>query len=217
MDALEYDFDAGAARCNASPQRHNARALDMVVRKGETLYRAGDACRRLFLLREGVVRVQAVSRTGREIVLYRVRPGEICMMTAASLMSGMAYRADAIVETDARMHVLSATEFEERLGDDPIFRKFVLSSLARRMHGVVHLLQDIAFEGVGGRLAALLVARIDGDGMVHDTHEALALELGSAREVISRRLKDFEQKGWVELGRGSLRVTDAASLERLLD
>ena len=216
MEAVKQRPDAEAMLHGDMP-RGGARALDMVLRRGEALFRAGDSCKRFFLLREGVVKVQAVSRTGREIVLYRVRPGEICMMTAASLMNGMPYRADGIVEDDARMQILSAGDFDHRLAQDAVFRGFVLSSLATRMHGVVRLLQDVAFEGLGGRLAALLLARSGADGTVRDTHEALALELGSAREVVSRRLKCFEQKGWVKLARGQLEVIDTAALRRLCE
>lgn len=217
MEALEETFEVEELPGGRTPCRRGPHMLDVVMRRGEALFRAGDACTRFFVLREGVVKVQAVSRTGREIVLYRVNPGEVCMMTAASLMNGMPYRADGIIETDARMQLLSAADFDRRLATDAGFRQFVLSSLATRMHGVVRLLQDVAFEGLGGRLAALLLARSSVDGVVRDTHEALALELGSAREVVSRRLKRFEQKGWVKLARGQLDVTDAAALQRLCE
>ena len=217
MEALEKAFDPDELPNGRPPCSRGPHMLDVVMRRGEAMFRAGDACTRFFVLREGVVKVQAVSRTGREIVLYRVNPGDVCMMTAASLMNGMPYRADGVVETDARMQLLSAADFDRRLATDEVFRKFVLSSLATRMHGVVRLLQDVAFEGLGGRLAALLLARSSVDGVVRDTHEALALELGSAREVVSRRLKRFEQKGWVKLARGQLDVTDTAALQRLCE
>lgn len=217
MEALEEAFSVEEVPDDRLPCRRGPHALDVVMRRGEALFRAGDACTRFFVLREGVVKVQAVSRTGREIVLYRVNPGEVCMMTAASLMNGMPYRADGIVEEDARLQLLSAADFDRRVAADDQFRRFVLSSLATRMHGVVRLLQDVAFEGLGGRLAALLLARSCVDGVVRDTHEALALELGSAREVVSRRLKCFEQKGWVKLARGQLDVTDTAALQRLCE
>ncbi len=217
MEALEDTFDVEDMLHGQTPCRRGPHALDMVLRRGEALFRAGDTCTRFFVLREGVIKVQAVSRTGREIVLYRVRPGEICMMTAASLMNGMPYRADGIAEDDARVQLLGAADFDRRIAADETFRRFVLSSLATRMHGVVRLLQDVAFEGLGGRLAALLLARSSADGVVRDTHEALALELGSAREVVSRRLKCFEQKGWVKLARGQLDVTDVSALQRLCE
>lgn len=217
MEALKETYASEQTARGVTASGRHRHGLDMVLRRGEALFRAGDACSRFFLLREGVLKVQAVSRTGREIVLYRVCPGEICMMTAASLMSGMAYRADGIVEEDARLQFVGEAEFDRQLATDATFRRFVLGSLATRMHGVVRLLQDVAFEGLGGRLAALLLARSSVDGVVRDTHEALALELGSAREVVSRRLKCFEQKGWVKLARGQLAVVDTDALRRLCE
>ena len=188
---------------------------EVPLRRGETLFRAGDACERLLVPEDGRFRVQAVSRAGREIVLYRVGAGEICMMSAMSLLCGTGCRADAMVEDGGTARVVTARQFHDRLARDDAFRSYVLSSLGHRMHGVVGLLQDIAFERVNGRLAQLLLSKQDDGAFVCETHETLALELGSAREVVSRRLKAFERKGWVKLARGRLRVLDKSALKHV--
>ena len=188
---------------------------EVPLRHGETLFRAGDPCERLLVPEDGRFRVQAVSRAGREIVLYRVGAGEICMMSVMSLLCGTGCRADAIVEADGTARVVSARQFHDRLARDDAFRDYVLSSLGHRMHGVVGLLQDIAFERVNGRLAQLLLAKQDEAAFVCETHETLALELGSAREVVSRRLKAFERKGWVKLARGKLQLLDVLALKHV--
>ncbi|MGI9414667.1 MAG: Crp/Fnr family transcriptional regulator [Hyphomicrobiales bacterium] len=190
---------------------------DVPMRRGETLFRTGDGCERLLVPRDGRFRVQAVSRAGREIVLYRVGPGEICMMSAMSLLCGSGCRADAVVEADGTARVVIARQFHERLARDDAFRAHVLNSLGHRMHGVVSLLQDVAFERVNGRLAQLLLSKRDACSFVYETHETLALELGSAREVVSRRLKAFERKGWVKLARGKLQVLDEGALSRVCE
>ena len=190
---------------------------EVPLRRGETLFRAGDPCERLLVPEDGLFRVQAVSRAGREIVLYRVGAGEICMMSAMSLLCGTGCRADAIVEADGTARVISAGQFHDRLSRDDSFRGYVLSSLGHRMHCVVGLLQDIAFERVNGRLAQLLLSKQDDAAFVCETHETLALELGSAREVISRRLKAFERKGWVKLSRGKLQLLDRPALRHVCE
>lgn len=216
MDLLENILDRPDPAFGVQNDRRAPVVVpEIVMRRGSALFRTGDACDRLFLLSEGVVRVQAVSRAGREIVLYRVRPDELCMMTALALLGATTYKADGIAETDISMQIISRAAFERRMAADPEFRSFVLGSLAHRMNDVVRLLQDAAFEGINRRLAQLLLERCDGRSVVCDTHEALALELGSAREVVSRRLKVFERNGWVRLARGKLDVVDAAALRRV--
>lgn len=216
MDLLSHNLGLPEPPFEAQISRQYPSGVpDSFMRRGSALFRTGDACDRFYQLSEGVVRVQAVSRAGREIVLYRVRPDELCLMTALGLMDGSAYMADGIAETDVKMHIISKSAFEQRLSGDPAFRSMVLGALSHRMRDVVRLLQDVAFEGVNRRLAQLLLERRDGRSMVCDTHEVLALELGSAREVVSRRLKAFERNGWVRLSRGRLDVVDADALRRV--
>ena len=215
MDVLEDTFDITASPAEFQPcQRRSQPRPDMTLHRGDALFRTGDPCKNFFLLNKGVLKVHAISKRGREILLYRVRPGEVCMMTATALMSGGAYGAEGVAETDAKLSMISSSRFNHLLASDDDFRSFVLNSLSVRMHGVVRLLQGVAFDGVNGRLAGLLLARSGDGSVVPDTHEALALELGSAREVVSRRLKVFEQNGWVRLARGRVGILDRDALER---
>jgi CRP/FNR family transcriptional regulator len=199
--------------CARARPTEPASARTVKVKDGEALFRNGDPCERFVVLTRGVLRVQVVSRSGREIVLYRVRPGELCLATAANLMSGRPYRIDGIAEGDITGIQLTDVRFQAMMSDDAEFRSFVLSSLGARINDVVGLLQDVAFEGINSRLAQLLLGRCGTGAEVCETHERLALELGSAREVVSRRLKQFERSGWVQLSRGRIALLDVAALE----
>ncbi len=190
-------------------------ARQVSLRDGEALFRCGDTCDQFFVMMSGVLRVQVASRNGRQIVLYRVRQGELCMATTTALFAARPFHADGFAEAGSKVLVLPRSRFQSLMANDAAFREFVLGALGKSIASVMDLLQDVAFEGVNNRLAQLLLERSGTTADVRDTHERLALELGSAREVVSRRLKEFERAGWVRLTRGRIEVLDAGALERI--
>lgn len=180
---------------------------------GTRVFGEGNTCQAYLILLSGEVRVQKVAESGREIVLYRVGAGETCIVTTACLMSGVDYDAEGVAESDVAAQVLPAAGFRELLGSSEAFRDFVFRAYGSRISSLLMLIDEVAFGRMDRRLAACLLARARGETELAATHQDLALELGSAREVVSRLLKDFERKGWVELARGRIRLLDRAALD----
>ena len=182
---------------------------------GTRVFGEGSPCQAYLILLSGQVRVQKVGESGREIVLYRVEPGETCIVTTACLMSGINYDAEGIAESDIEARILPESGFRELLAQSAAFRDFVFKAYGTRISSLLMLIEEVAFGRIDQRLAACLLARAKGSGEVAATHQDLAMELGSAREVISRQLKDFERRGWVRLGRGIVAITQGEALSRL--
>lgn len=191
------------------------KAQIVTVPQGATLFHEGDACQNYLLVLEGSVRVQKLSESGKEIVLYRVESGQSCVLTTACLLSREHYYAEAVTETDVTAVVIHHSAFQEALAGSPAFREFVFASYGQRIAALVMLVDAIAFGRMDSRLAQCLLRLSGSDMVAHATHQELARELGTAREVVSRLLKEFERHGWVVLGRGRVELVDQAALEQL--
>ncbi|MCM0019126.1 MAG: Crp/Fnr family transcriptional regulator [Tagaea sp.] len=178
------------------------------------LFSAGEPCRNFAIVLAGMVRVQLTAESGREVKLYDVGPGGTCILTTACLLGGNDYAAEALAEGDVDLAAIPRAAFERAMERSAAFRRFALAGFGERLGDLMRTFEAVAFERVGPRLARLLLARAR-DGAVETTHQALAAELGSAREVVSRNLKNFERQGWVALERGSVRLLDAGPLESL--
>ncbi|MQX36575.1 Crp/Fnr family transcriptional regulator [Roseospira navarrensis] len=180
---------------------------------GAVVFRDGDRCESFSLVLAGRVRVQKVSEGGRQIVLYRVEPGQTCVLTTNALLAALPYGAEGIAETDVSAGVLPAGVFQGLVATSAVFRRFVFSAYATRIGDLLLLIDEVAFGRIDARLAQVLLTRADASGIVVATHQDLAIELGTAREVISRQIKDFERRGWVSAARGQVMVTDRAALD----
>ncbi|MBN2702259.1 MAG: Crp/Fnr family transcriptional regulator [Methylothermaceae bacterium] len=180
----------------------------------QILFHPGSECQNYVLMVEGVIRVQLIAASGREVLLYQVRPGESCVLTTACLIGQRPYPAEGTTETEVTAFVISSGYFQQALHRSDFFRGFVFENLAQRLATVIGRMEEVVFTGVEQRLAKILVAA-SGDRLV-TTHQALATELGTAREVVSRHLKRFERYGWIRLGRGGIEIQDRRALQRLL-
>jgi CRP/FNR family transcriptional regulator len=180
-----------------------------------TIFAPGLPAENFLLVLDGTVRVQQVSSGGREIVLYRVTGGESCIMTTACLLSQDTYNAEGITETPVHAVAVPKATFDELMARSAEFRRFVFSDYSNRITDLLHVVEEVAFERIDKRLAQKLLRRADGAGHLSATHQELAVELGSAREVISRHLKEFQRRGWLELNRGQIQLADRSALERL--
>ncbi|WP_353858010.1 Crp/Fnr family transcriptional regulator [Azospirillum formosense] len=189
-----------------------AQGARMAVPRGTVLFRAGGLCHNFLMLLGGTVRVQMTAETGREIVLYRVGAGETCILTTACLMTRGDYSAEGVAETDLDAIALGAGAFRELLARSAVFRDFVFASFGTRLLGMMMLVEEVAFGRIDLRLARFLVDHRDARGGLDTTHQTLAVELGTAREVVSRQLKEFERRGLVELSRGRVGVRDPDAL-----
>ncbi|MCB1521737.1 MAG: Crp/Fnr family transcriptional regulator [Hyphomicrobiaceae bacterium] len=182
---------------------------------GTVLFQPGQACERLVLLTRGNVRVRMVSETGREIELYRVRPGETCVMSIACMMGERPYQAEGIADGNIQGIAISRGLFRELLAGSTAFRDSVIAVQTRRVFDLVGLVDELAFHRTESRLAARLLQRAGSSDQVEETHQELALDIGTAREVVSRRLKRFENQGLVALERGRVRILDRSGLSAI--
>lgn len=210
VPALAGLDDVGKARLDRLSQTISAPA-------GTRLFGEGSACQAYLILLSGQVRVQKVGENGREIVLYRVEPGETCVVTTACLMSQTDYDAEGVAETDIEARALPMGGFRELLAQSEAFRDFVFKAYASRISSLLMLIEEVAFGRIDQRLAACLVARASGKNDVEATHQELAVELGTAREVVSRQLKEFERQGWLRLARGQVTLVNIKPLESLAE
>jgi CRP/FNR family transcriptional regulator len=186
------------------------------VPQGAVLFRPGDVAQGFVIVLAGRIEVRLTSASGREILLYAVEPGESCVQTTLGLMGGEAYSGEAVAATDAQVVMIPRPLFQRILDADDGFRRFVLSAFGQRMAELTHLLEQVAFGRVEVRLAGALVD-LAADGLVEATQAELAARIGSAREVVSRRLEAFERLGWVSVERGHVRLREPDELRRLAD
>jgi CRP/FNR family transcriptional regulator len=190
-------------------------SISVSVPAGTVVFRELDTCNNFLLVLEGSVRVQKLSESGREIVLYRVESGQSCVLTTSCLLAGERYSAEGIAETDVRAVALPDAIFSKAVASCRPFREFVFASYGDRIAGLLMLIDAVAFGRMDGRLASLLYEKSRDSDEVEMMHQELARELGTAREVVSRLLKEFERRGWLLLGRGRVRILDHASLLKL--
>jgi CRP/FNR family transcriptional regulator len=182
---------------------------------GSRIYGPGQAPESFLLLLEGSVRVQQVSESGREIVLYRVSAGESCALTTACLMGYEDYLAEAVAETDIRAVAIPRATFDDLIARSPEFRRFVFTAFSRRVTDLFRVIEEVAFRRMDIRLAQRLLELSHGGDEITATQQELASELGTAREVVSRILAELQRRGWIIAHRGHVTISDRAALERL--
>ncbi len=187
----------------------------MTVPRDTVIFGPGKAAENLLLMLEGVVRVQQSSEGGREIVLYRVRAGESCVLTTACLLAHENYSAQGIAETDVSAVAIPRKVFNRLVAESETFREFVFAAYSRRITDLFFVIEELAFQRIDIRLAIKLTELADGDGLIRTTHQKMAAELGTAREVVSRQLQEFQRRGWVAQSRGVIEVLQAAEIARL--
>ncbi len=186
------------------------------VGEGTVLFRPGDDAQGFVLVRSGRVAVYLTGRSGREILLYTVEAGETCIQTTLGILGEQPYSGEAIAETPVDMTIMPRGLFMELMESSQGFRRFVFRAFAERMGDVTRVLEQVAFVRIEERLAGLLVERADTTGIVHLTHHQIATAIGSAREVVSRRLEALAARGLVDLDRGQIRIVDRRRLSALL-
>ena len=178
---------------------------------GTLLFGESSVCRQFPLVLRGSIRVAKLA-DGRELQLYRVTPGESCVLTSSCLVGGRNYPATGVVENDVRLVVLPKSVFDELLASHPPFRQYVFGLFAERLTDLMALVEAVAFHKLDRRLASMLL----GQGrVVEATHQQLADSVGSVREIVTRVLRSFSDQGLVRLGRGSIELLDPAGLRRV--
>ncbi|WP_430448679.1 Crp/Fnr family transcriptional regulator [Rhodophyticola sp.] len=185
------------------------------VPSGTQVFQPGQHADNLLLLLEGTVRVHQKSDTGREVLLYRVHAGESCVLTTACMLACENYSADGLAESDVSAVAIPRATFDALAARSDVFRNFIFTAYSRRITALFTLIDDIVFRRLDVRLAGRLLELAGAGDVVQATHQMLATELGTAREVISRTLAEFQRRGWVEQSRGELRLVGRGGLDRL--
>ncbi|MEC9103496.1 MAG: Crp/Fnr family transcriptional regulator [Pseudomonadota bacterium] len=189
----------------------------LICDAGTVLFSPGMPCTGFVVLEEGTIRVTMTGTNGREVVLYRVSPGDVCLQTFGCLMDGRDYAAEGVAETAIRGHILPPGDFRRLLAEDAGFRDRLLGAVARRFHDFEQLVEDVALTGFDARLSrALLRLGRDRDD-IQVTHEGLAAETASGRAFVSRRLAEFQRRGLLRVGRGHVTLLDRTALGHLAE
>jgi len=179
---------------------------------GHDVFLEGDRVEAIALLISGVVRVYKIGETGREITLYRFGNGQSCILTANAILSQKTFPAVATIEEDAEAVMIPAETFRTWVGKYDLWREFVFDLLSQRLSKVMSIVDEVVFRRMDARVASLLLTR----SLVHNpmrvTHQEIASELGSSREVISRLLEDLSARGFVRVGRGEIEILDSDGL-----
>lgn len=195
-------------------------ASNAVLREVEddsVLYRDGDECSHLPLVLTGEVALTKYGESGRAITLYRVGGGESCILSTLSIMNQSAFPAMASTHGATTLLLVPADVVRQLVETDGAWRSFIFSMYHQRLSGLIELVEEVAFGKLDIRLAEFVLSQVSGENpMLSMTHQEIAMELGSSREVVSRMLKEWEKRGLVTLRRGAVTVTDPEPLEEMI-
>jgi len=210
-----FPFTAGLTPAGLATLEQACRPLHFS--QTQPLLTAGQSCSALLLLERGSIRVSKSTESGREILLYRVDPGESCVLGTTCLLRNTDYPAEAEAQAGSSALAVNAETFRYLHDHEPAIRRFVMDLYAQRLEEMMLLVEAVAFRRMDERLAELLLrtGRIDAFTCrpITMTHEAIAAELGTAREVVSRLLSQFADEGSIALERRNIRILNPARLE----
>lgn len=183
---------------------------------GTAVFRDGDACENFYLVKSGSIRVDLINSFGKSILLYRIGPEETCILTTSCLICDENYSAEAVTESKVTVVVIPKAEFQRYLNESSLFRALVFRSFSQRLAAMMARIDEISFSSLGSRIAHRLLELATDCNQIAITHEQLAHDIGSAREVISRKLVEMENEGLLERGRGKVTIRSRAGLQKLL-
>jgi len=192
---------------------HSARLIGLSNR--DMVFSVGDPCENFLLLLEGRIRVQLIAESGREVMLYTVSSGHSCVLTTSCLMEHKPYPAEAYSDSDISAFLISEDAFNKTLEQSIFFRKYVFSNISSRLSSVIHRMEDVVLNPIEMRLAKYLLST--NESVIYKTHQELASEMGTAREVISRHLRELKIAGWLQLSRGKITIIDHIALKKLTE
>lgn len=183
-----------------------------ILEAGAIAYELQDSCANYLMCIDGRTRVFRMSESGREMLIYKVGSGGTCVLTTQCLLSGGGFPAQSIAEARTELAALPADTFRQLMRESDAFRDFVLDDYTRLLSAVFDLVEEVAFAPLEQRLARRLLVEADAEGIVWKTHQQLASDVGSVREVISRLLGEWADVGLVEVRRGQVQLMDRAGL-----
>lgn len=183
------------------------------LKANSTVFHQGDACNNYLIILNGKVKVFTRAENGREILLYRLFQGDSCVITTSCLFGHKNYPAEGLTETDVSALAIPVNQFNDVLKNSETFREMVFSAFSSHLSDLITLVEEVAFGKLDARLAKHLLEQCDENNTLTSTHQIIAAELGTAREVISRQLKDMESKGYIEINRGYIKINDTLALQ----
>nr|WP_040819246.1 Crp/Fnr family transcriptional regulator [Litoreibacter arenae] len=218
METLWVDRFPGLSRLEPrTKQLLVQRSSIITMPTASVIFGPGKSPENMLFLLEGTVRVQQVSETGHEIVLYRINAGESCVLTTACLLAYDDYSAEGVAESEVQAAAVPRIVFDDLVAQSPSFRNFVFAAFSKRITDLFLVIDEVAFQRMDVRLAHKLIELSGSDDTIATTHQKLSVELGTAREVISRQLQEFQRRGWIEQSRGAVRIVERSKLENLAD
>lgn len=192
-------------------------ARRQVLKKGTVIHRDTEDCAGLLLLEEGQLRAYMLSEEGREITVYRLLEGDICLFSASCMIRSL--QSDIVIEAerDSRMWVISPGVYRKLMDESALIANYTNEIMASRLTDVMWLMEQVMWKSLDRRLASFLLeeADLEGSGSLKITHEMIGNHLGTAREVVTRMLRYFQSEGMVRLSRGAVEITDWKKLEKL--
>ncbi len=192
-----------------------ARASLATLPRGQHVCHEGSDCSHLAVLLNGTARVYKLGENGKEITLYRVGPGESCILTASCILSNTPFPAFAICETNVEAALIPAGDARRWLAESSTWRDYIFSLVATRLSSIINVVEEVVFRRMDKRIAHHLCSRVDRSSRILQvTHQEIASELGTSREVVSRILKELEQDGLIRVTRGSIELLDLPGLEQ---
>ena len=171
--------------------------------RGHQIYWQGDACQGIAFLLAGAIRVYKCSENGREITLYEIVPGETCILNASCIIGRQGYPANAVTLADCSALLVPADRFRHLMERHEALRIFIYALLGQRLAEIMELVEEVAFSRMDDRLRDYLLEKST-DGILHATHQAISNDLGTSREVVTRLLRDLEQRGEVHVSRNEI-------------
>jgi len=194
-------------------QRFDIKVNTLTSEKGSVLFKPGDPCNQFLILVRGSIRVELTSRSGRVITLYHMKSGDLCIITTAALLNNQAYYARGVTDSDIQALVISADEFTRAMSASAHFASFIVQNYASRMSSIISLVDRLAVRDPMSGVCQFLVSN-QHDGRVKVTQLELASEIGSAREVVSRKLAHLEKLGYIERRRGEVVIYNEYELKK---
>ena len=187
--------------------------------KGAVLHDGSADCAGLVLIKSGQLRAYILSEDGREITLYRLLDQDICLFSASCVMRSVQFEIMIAAEKESEVFILPPYIFKKIMDESAPLANYVNELMATRFSEVMWLIEQIMWKSVDKRLANFLLEEttLDNSPVLKLTHEAIANHLGTAREVVTRMLRYFQNEGYVKLTRGTVEITDRKGMENLID
>ena len=187
------------------------------IPKGTLLHSGSMDCTGLLLVQHGQLRAYILSEEGREITLYRLLEGDICLFSASCMMRSIQFEVMIEAEKDTELWIIPADSYKSVMDQSAPLANFTNEIMATRFSEVMWLMEQIMWKSFDKRLAGFLLEEcsLEGTNILKITHETIAGHMGTAREVVTRMLRYFQNESMVKLTRGTVEVTDKAALEEL--